>query len=72
MLYRGSTHGWDPADFHKYCDNKGPTLSIIRVDNRWICAGYTSVSWTCNNVDVVDNSAYVLSVDKNTKYSYNG
>ena len=26
LLYRGSKDGWAVTDFHRLCDNKGPTV----------------------------------------------
>ena len=32
LLYRGSRDGWMWADFHKRCDLKGPTITLIRIN----------------------------------------
>jgi len=39
-----SVDGWASTTFHLYCDNKGPTVTIIRV-GKYIFGGYTSASW---------------------------
>ena len=39
-----SANGWSVETFHLYCDNKGPTVTIIRV-GKYIFGGYTSTSW---------------------------
>ena len=44
LLYRASTDGKTPADFHRCCDNKGPTLVLIK-SGEYIFGGYTSKSW---------------------------
>jgi len=44
LLYRASTDGNTPADFHRCCDNKGPTLVLIK-SGEYIFGGYTSKSW---------------------------
>ena len=44
LLYRGSTDGNTPADFHRCCDNKGPTLVVIK-SGKYIFGGYASKSW---------------------------
>ena len=31
-IFRASEDGWDPKDFHRHCDRKGPTLCLIRSD----------------------------------------
>ena len=37
--------GWAASTFHRQCDNKGPTVTIIKVNN-YIFGGYTDVSWS--------------------------
>ena len=44
LLYRATSDGKSPADFHRCCDNKGPTLLVIR-SGEYIFGGYTSKSW---------------------------
>ena len=44
VLYRASTDGYTPDDFHRCCDNKGPTLVLIK-SGEYIFGGYTSQSW---------------------------
>ncbi|KAL9950670.1 hypothetical protein ACROYT_G043203 [Oculina patagonica] len=44
LLFRASTDGYTPADFHRCCDNKGPTLVVIK-SGEYIFGGYTSQSW---------------------------
>jgi len=44
LLYRASTDGSMPADFHRCCDNNGPTLVLIK-SGEYIFGGYTSMSW---------------------------
>ena len=51
LSYRATTDGKSPADFHRCCDNKGPTLLVIK-SGEYICGGYTSKSWKsrmCSN-----------------------
>ena len=44
LLFRASTDGNRPEDFHRCCDNKGPTLVVIK-SGEYIFGGYTSQSW---------------------------
>ena len=44
LLYRASTDGNTPADFHRCCDSRGPTLVLIKSEE-YIFGGYTSKSW---------------------------
>jgi hypothetical protein len=46
LLLRGSRDGFTAKKFHKLCDNKGATLSILRVSGMGeIIGGYNPVSW---------------------------
>ena len=44
LLFRASTDGKKPADFHRCCDGKGPTLVVVK-SGKYIFGGYTSKSW---------------------------
>jgi len=44
LLYRASTDGYTPADFHRCCNDEGPTLVVIK-SGEYIYGGYTSQSW---------------------------
>ena len=43
--WRASVDSWAASTFHSGCDNKGPTVTIIRVGGKYIFGGYTSLSW---------------------------
>ncbi len=45
LLYRSSEHGYTAKSFHEYCDDKGPTLMVIKSSGGWIFGGYTTQSW---------------------------
>ena len=44
LCWRASTHGWSSQTFHRRCDGKGPTVTIIKVGS-YIFGGYTDKSW---------------------------
>ena len=49
LLYRGSKDGWAAADFHRLCDNKGPTVTLVKSSAGRISGGFTTLSWTSFN-----------------------
>jgi hypothetical protein len=51
------------------CDNKGPTLSVIKTTAGHTFGGFTTISWdsTTNNYKN-DTQSFLFSVDKQTKY----
>ena len=44
LLFRAPSDGKTAADFHRCCDNKGPTLVVVK-SGEYICGGYTSKLW---------------------------
>ena len=45
LIYRASEHEFTTKSFHECCDNKGPTLIVIKSSEGWIFGGYTTQSW---------------------------
>src|SRR2546423_5181850 len=46
LLYRASRDGNTNAAFHEKCDNKGPTIVIVKIkDSDQIVGGYNPISW---------------------------
>ena len=45
LLYRASEHEYSAESFHEYCDDKGPTLIVIKSSEGYIFGGYTTQSW---------------------------
>ena len=45
LLYRASRDGFAAATFHSKCDNKGPTVTIVKSGNN-IFGGFAEESWT--------------------------
>ena len=43
--WRASVDGSAASTFHSGCDDKGPTVTIIRVGGTYIFGGYTNLSW---------------------------
>ena len=48
LCYRASRDGWSAGQFHQDCDNKGPTVVLIKVDE-FIFGGYTDQNWESNS-----------------------
>lgn len=45
LIYKASTDGFQATDFHRMCDNRGSTLTVIRSLDGYMFGGYTPVSW---------------------------
>jgi len=57
----GSTDGKRPADFHRCCDNKGPTLVLIK-SGEYIFGGYTSKSWESADKFKADDHSFLFTL----------
>ena len=58
LIYRSSEHGYTASSFHEYCDDKGPTLVIVKSSGGWIFGGYTTQSWKCVFDDYYEDCIY--------------
>ena len=50
LIYRASQNDYTVKSFHEYCDDKGPTLVIIKSSGGWIFGGYTTQSWSGESI----------------------
>jgi len=50
------------------CDNKGPSITVVKNNNGKIAGGYTSQSWTTANAYKTDYDSYLFSVDNKKVY----
>ena len=46
LLFRASDHEYKAKSFHEFCDDKGPTLVVIKSTSGYIFGGYTTQSWS--------------------------
>jgi len=44
LLYRALWNGWAASNFHSCCDNKGPTVTVIK-SGTYIFGAYTEQPW---------------------------
>jgi hypothetical protein len=65
-LFRGSEHEFSAAAFHRLCDNKGPTVVIVKSGNGRVAAGYSSVSWKSGSGVFENNpNGFLCAIDSN-------
>ena len=50
LLYRASEHEYTASSFHECCNDKGPTLIVIKSSGGWIFGGYTTKSWSGDGI----------------------
>ena len=70
-IFTLSINGSSYEDFHKYCDNKGPTLTLVKTTNNKIFGGFTPLNWESGNdllkVDK-NNQTFIFSLDLMKKF----
>jgi hypothetical protein len=63
LLLRGSRDGMDMRTFHKLCDNKGPTLIIIKtIGLDKIIGGYNPLSWMSSRKFQITTESFIFSL----------
>jgi len=63
LLWRGSRDGFDVAAFHRLCDGKANTVTVIKNTNGFIFGGFTSVAWSSSNDGhKSDSTAFLFSL----------
>ena len=69
LLYDASLEENTNEDFHKKCDGKGATITLVESSKGKRFGGYTRISWN-NNIKtwMKDINAFLFSLDNNKKY----
>jgi hypothetical protein len=62
LLYRASKDGYEANTFHNKCDNKGPTVTIIKCTNGYIFGGYNPSSWNKSGDYSNSNGAFLFTL----------
>jgi len=70
LIFRMSKDGDKSEDFHKFCDNQGPTLVIIQTTSNKIFGGFTPLNWKSTEEKPIDKNyqTFIFSLDLNKKY----
>ena len=68
LLYRASRDGEEYQTFHKLCDNKGPTIILVKLCDGDILGTYTPIDWENQCVGWKnDPNIFVFSLTRNIK-----
>ena len=69
LIFTASINGDDCKNFHKFCDGKGPTVTICKSDKGQIFGGYVTVPFSSDNKVHYDDKAFLFSLTNNKKFS---
>ena len=69
LLFSGTTHGWEISKFHELCDEKGPTITIMKSKAGKVFGGFAMQSWDSKTGDYkADEKAFIYSIDRQQIY----
>ena len=66
LLTRGSRDGFTSKTFHKMCDSKGPTVTVLRLKNESsILGGYNPLNWESKGgISENTSDSFIFSLDR--------
>jgi hypothetical protein len=63
LLYKAKRDGFRAKDFHRQCDGKGPTMTIIKSQaGGYLFGGYTVPVWSSDNGRRTDSTAFLFTL----------
>ncbi|KAG9284950.1 hypothetical protein G9A89_009760 [Geosiphon pyriformis] len=63
LLLRGSQAGFTAKAFHEHCDNKGPNVVLMKVQNSTeIIGAYNPLHWESNLIDLATTESFLFSM----------
>ena len=70
LIFKMSENGSKAEDFHKYCDDKGPTLTLIKTTKDKIFGGFTPLNWKIKGESPRDksNQTFIFSINLMKKF----
>ena len=69
LIFKMSENGSSCSDFHKYCDNKAPTLILIKSTSNKIFGGFTPLKWDDGNDYDKNKTTFVFSLNLMKKFN---
>jgi hypothetical protein len=68
-IYDAETDGWKDKDFHRCCDLKGWTLTIVETTKDFIFGGFTTAEWeSLYHIGKPCPHSFLFSVNEGSKY----
>ena len=62
LCYSTDTDSRTGETFHSQCDDKGPTVTIVKLSTGKIIGGYASASWKSENSYTDTSESFLFSV----------
>ena len=70
LIFKMTENGYDSKDFHKFCDDKEPTLTLVKTTKNKIFGGFTPLNWKNSEYGIIDesNQTFLFSLNEIKKY----
>ncbi len=68
LIYKAKRDGFKIGDFHSRCDNKTPTICIIKSEHGKTFGGYTNLNWNQSGYIAGEGKSFIFQLDNNTKH----
>ena len=68
LIFSATINGDKSSDFHKFCDGKGPTVTIVKGENDYIFGGYVTVPYSSDSKSHYDDKAFLFSLTNMKKF----
>ena len=68
LVYKAFEHGDTAEIFHQKCDKLDMSLVLVETDKDLRFGGFTMQSWEGNNIQKIDNNAFVFNLETNSIY----
>ncbi|CAF0911789.1 unnamed protein product [Didymodactylos carnosus] len=63
LIYQGTRDGFAAQDFHRHCDGKGPTVTLLQSKaGGYLFGAYTTVSWSSQRGYRQDSQAFLFTL----------
>jgi hypothetical protein len=71
LIFRMDENNNKSEEFHKACDNQGPTLVLIRTKTKRTFGGFTPLDWgkTGGGIKDESNQTFIFSLNLNKKFN---
>jgi len=71
LIFKGTKHGMNATEFHKLCNSKGPTLTVMKSNYGKVFGGFLDQDWKGVNNYVNTTKSWLFSLTTKTKYTQN-
>ena len=70
LIFKMSENGSKSEDFHNFCDNKGPSLTLVKTTENKYFGGFTPLNWESKGGSIKDdsNQTFIFSLNLLKKY----